>query len=482
MRRAVFLAAAVALSPRASAEGADWTVEISGLPSELAFPLAEGANVILTSTVAGGEAKSVWIATKADAKARYLLAPAGGGRYQVNLADKVLSAILTAWEGDREFRVFVEGPAGIVAESIAVRYEALKSGRTAPRVFVEAKGKRKEILHRTRGERFEELALRAHLSGSDLWVFPTELPGALRSGGARDAYYFPPADADAVDVAFEAGADRPAAEARAGEKTWPFRGTEKGGLRLDVTDEIRKVWRERGEIEVLAGEAGVKETRILLKAVPARLDLPGGRGEVTVTQRSSKEVPGSDGYLRIRIADISAGQALVEVRGCDGIAFVEETSLRAGEEVRFRLGEEEYALRMEKLKNFLIGDDFAAFSISNATPLEVDPQREREKIRRLIEILGSSGSRLICGDREYAAPEAAQVLARKYDAVRDEVRTLDEFILKVASRSWISGREYRIRTPDGRERTARVWLREEARKLDASGPESPPAEKAEEWL
>jgi hypothetical protein len=197
------------------AAGGEWTVKVSGLPGELTFPVGEGSNCILTATVEGGEVRAVWIAPRADARVRFLLASAGGREYQANLADRVLSAILMAWEGEREFRVFAEGAEGIAAESIAIRYAVAKPGRNLPRIFVDAGGTRREIVRGLHGGNLDDLAVRAHLSGSDFWVFPTPVPAALDSGGADEAYFFSPAGVAAVEVKFEEEASRPSAEVRA---------------------------------------------------------------------------------------------------------------------------------------------------------------------------------------------------------------------------------------------------------------------------
>ncbi len=461
-----------------AAAGGEWTLEVSGLPSELTFPLGQGSNCILTATVKGGEARAVWIAPRADSKVRYLLTCTGGGRFQANLADRVLSAILMAWEGEREFRVFAEGAEGIAAESIAVRYAVTKPERNPPRIYVEIGGQRREIVRRPHGGPLDDLAMRAHLSGSDLWVFPTRVPGAFASGEADEAYFFSPGGVNALEVKFEEEARRPAAEARAGMTSWPFQPAGRDALRLEVTGEIRKAWSERGEVEIIAGEADHEEARIVLKAAPSKLDLPGGKAEVTVTQRTSKELPGSKGYIRVTVGDITGGQALVEVRGRDGSVFVEERSLAVGEEAGFRLGEEEYRLKAEKLVNFLIGDDFAVLVVSAGAPSQDELAREREKILRLIKLVGTSGSTFIRGGKEYPAAEAAEHLKGKFEVVRDEVHTVGEFISKVASRSWITGIEYRVRTPDGQETTAGEWLREAARTMEAPARSGPAKEKA----
>lgn len=479
--RAQIVAGALAVSIWAGeATGADVTIQLSEIPGDLTFPLPEGKNAILTATVRGGEARSAWIAQRIDSRARYLLTAAGGGQYQVNLADRALSAILSAVEGDRQFHVFVETQTGAVVSSIAVRYTVSRPASQPPRIFVHAGGKRKEIIRRLPEEFLEDLAMRAHLSGTDLWIFPTILPGALAPGASGEAYCFSPSEVESVEIEHHEDAHRPTAEIRAGERSWAFEAEPGRTLSLKLTGEIREAWKTRGEVEVSTSDDGSEETSIILRAVPTRLDLPEGRSEVTVVQRSSKEVPGSGGFLRIHVSDITAGQTLLSVVATDGRTIIEEQSLRAGEEARFQLGAAQYRLRVEELKNLLIGDDFAVISVAIAGAEEIDVAGEHEKIRALIDVLTRSGCTLVRGEKEFVGPDAADYLRRKYEVVEDEISTLDDFILKVASRSWITGQSYRIRTPDGASVPSWQWLREQARKAeaDAGNQETSPQENA----
>jgi hypothetical protein len=59
---------------------------------------------------------------------------------------------------------------------------------------------------------------------------------------------------------------------------------------------------------------------------------------------------------------------------------------------------------------------------------------------------------------DHTAAEAAAHLRRKRDAAGDKVRTPEQFIDVLGSRSSMTGTPYRVRLPDGREIDSAVWL------------------------
>jgi len=60
---------------------------------------------------------------------------------------------------------------------------------------------------------------------------------------------------------------------------------------------------------------------------------------------------------------------------------------------------------------------------------------------------------------DYTATEAAAHLQRKREAAGDKVRTPEQFIDALGSRSSMSGKAYRVRLADGREMDSAVWLK-----------------------
>jgi hypothetical protein len=104
---------------------------------------------------------------------------------------------------------------------------------------------------------------------------------------------------------------------------------------------------------------------------PVRLNLPQDIVELTVRQRRSKAVPGSDGEVRLRVSDITV-------------------SVKPGDVLKFRVGKTDCYMRVKELQNFLIGDDFAVFQFtSNRDALkkrtDVDSQERKVRKERALE-------------------------------------------------------------------------------------------------
>lgn len=119
-----------------------------------------------------------------------------------------------------------------------------------------------------------------------------------------------------------------------------------------------------------------------------RLELPSESVELTIVQREERAIPGSDGAVRIRLGDITDGQALVSVTTPDE-TLIEQTSITQGDSLHFSVGNKEYVLGVRDLRNVLIGDDFATVVISEAERREVrnreagaERQREHESPKR----------------------------------------------------------------------------------------------------
>jgi hypothetical protein len=78
--------------------------------------------------------------------------------------------------------------------------------------------------------------------------------------------------------------------------------------------------------------------------------------------------------------------------------------------------------------------------------------REQERIEYLIDRVGDMNAAVfIRNGREYDAGIAARFLRSKWKANADTVKTAEDFVEKVASRSSTTGTPYRIRMKDGTE-------------------------------
>ena len=88
----------------------------------------------------------------------------------------------------------------------------------------------------------------------------------------------------------------------------------------------------------------------------------------------------------------------------------------------------------------------------------------KEEIHHLIRFFGESGCIFIRNDREYDAIEAMKHIQKKYDYVKRRIATTDDFIKYIASKSSVSGRQYRVRCGNQEMSTAK-WLSSELRQF-----------------
>lgn len=105
-------------------------------------------------------------------------------------------------------------------------------------------------------------------------------------------------------------------------------------------------------------------------------------------------------------------------------------------------------------------------AFATATP---DARGEGE-IRHLIEFVGNSGCLFIRNGDEHDARSAADHLAMKYGKARSRLTNADAFIEHVASRSFFTGKEYRVRCPGLAEQGSSHWLSTELTRWRTSRP------------
>lgn len=93
----------------------------------------------------------------------------------------------------------------------------------------------------------------------------------------------------------------------------------------------------------------------------------------------------------------------------------------------------------------------SAYAAANAT----------EEITHLLEFVATSSCAFIRNGQVYPAAEARAHLERKYAALKDRIRTAEDFINLAAARSSLSGESYRVRCNPGQEQETSAWLRSE---------------------
>ena len=96
--------------------------------------------------------------------------------------------------------------------------------------------------------------------------------------------------------------------------------------------------------------------------------------------------------------------------------------------------------------------------LTSAIALALDPQTKAE-IDELISFVQTSGVRFIRNGTEYSAAEGVQHLRDKLAKAGDRVKTTDDFIAGIASKSYISGKPYLVKFADGHTQPTGDWLR-----------------------
>ncbi len=88
---------------------------------------------------------------------------------------------------------------------------------------------------------------------------------------------------------------------------------------------------------------------------------------------------------------------------------------------------------------------------------------EIESLLAWVEV--QEGAVFVRNGKEHTPAEAVEHLRLKWKHQEKHVRTAEDFILRCATRSSVTGRPYRIRFADGSERSSESVLREELRKI-----------------
>lgn len=92
---------------------------------------------------------------------------------------------------------------------------------------------------------------------------------------------------------------------------------------------------------------------------------------------------------------------------------------------------------------------------------------EPERIAALLDAVERSGATFIREGKAYSAVAGRRHLERKLRYVGRRVKTAEDFIEGIASRSSTTGRPYLVRLPSGEEIETRVWLQQRLAEIDA---------------
>jgi len=109
----------------------------------------------------------------------------------------------------------------------------------------------------------------------------------------------------------------------------------------------------------------------------------------------------------------------------------------------------------------------ALVALLTVSPARADPFDD--EIAHLIDFVRHSPCIFIRNGSEYAGGEAADHIRAKYDHFKDEIKTVEDFIARAASKSLLSGKPYEVRC-DGKTIPAADWIRAEDAAYRAKNP------------
>ena len=183
-----------------------------------------------------------------------------------------------------------------------------------------------------------------------------------------------------------------------------------------------------------------------------------------LAQRTAIEIPGHNRNIKVEIDDITNGSAFLTIR--DKNEMLVQELILPKKEIAFLFDGEAYIISCTRMNNRLIGNDDASFTIrKRGTKSAAILTAEKQKIEHLIKTVAASDVIFIRNGEEYGATEAAEHLYNKWQQAGDEIKTLDDFIEKIASRSSASGKSYQIKLKTGEIVPAKTWMKEQAKNL-----------------
>jgi hypothetical protein len=390
-------------------------IRLVHVPERVVLPAPAGSNLLLEVEIEGAADPgqgAVWLARDASSHGDVDLTAIGGRRFQQNLADPRVVALLPAGE-DRGAFVVTAHLGGRTVRSAPVAWTRAPLAPSALRC---------RVLTTTRAE-----PLRLG-TGVPHWLSPDEV--------------------ERIDV--EAGDARVAVEATLGTTDCPFTRHGERTFRLELDAGKRAAWQAAGELVVVVRAGGDDET-FRFRAIPDRLELERDVEEFAVAQRTAAEIPGTRGWLRVRIDDVTGGQVLLRVDTATGMPVVPRRSARDGDHVEVALGRERAVLHLRRLVNLLIGDDHAEFAVMPAARFA------QSRIDALLARIAASDAVFVREGRDHTGAEAAALLRAKLAAWPGrEPPTLD--VDEIASRSSTTGNDYEVRLATGARVPARQWL------------------------
>jgi hypothetical protein len=187
--------------------------------------------------------------------------------------------------------------------------------------------------------------------------------------------------------------------------------------------------------------------------------------EMTVRQRTTTPVPGSGDDLRLTIDDVTRNQVMVSLATKAGAVVLATISLSPGGSADFTYGDGRYAVQLKSLSKKVFGQDYATLGFVRQ---HESASSEQARIEKLLAIVAASDAVFIRNGEEHDGVDASGHLRGKWRSRFDEIRTAQQFVDLVGTRSSLSGEPYQVRLADGRTVPSGDWLRERLAEIEAT--------------
>ena len=207
-------------------------------------------------------------------------------------------------------------------------------------------------------------------------------------------------------------------------------------------------------------KADPKERPKIVLPVPSTMQM---------SQRTTAEIPGSAGRLLVTIGDITNRQVSVGISWKEGEPLVGTRSLQEGDALNLEIEDKQYRLLLKKLTNAIVGDDTADFLLEETkSPTDLPDQGilSKQEIDTLIRSLGElDGASFNRNGVEYSVQDAINHLSGKRSTAGSSIKTAEDFIELIGSKSSRSGEAYRMRLQNGTVITTHQWFTERLKEI-----------------
>jgi hypothetical protein len=178
--------------------------------------------------------------------------------------------------------------------------------------------------------------------------------------------------------------------------------------------------------------------------------------EIKFVQRESKTIKGSDGDVEIYIGDVTMGQAQIVIKGIGNNKLYFKSDMSANSEGYFQYEKNKYyRIKVNKFENHLVHDDLAFISMREISE-EIGKQKAMaitdnkataisgDEIRKLIDRVKNSKLKFIRNGELLEDSVMAEHIESKYILNREDIKTKEDFIDRIISKSMTTGETYKV--------------------------------------